>query len=742
MGKIQILDRATANRIAAGEVVERPASVVKELCENALDAEASLITVRIRNGGIRLIQVSDNGKGMGFDDLRLAVREHATSKLKSIHDLEQIETMGFRGEALPSIASVSKLRIESREADAEEGAFIEMEGGRLLAHRPQAVNKGTQIWVHNLFFNTPARYKFLKKDAAEAGRVSRVITELALARPDVSFRLFSQNEELIHTPGNNDLLSAVCALFGASVAERMVPILPDENETCRCRGYLGAPDAARKSRIMQYLFVNKRVIESKVVIRAVEDAYKSFLVKGHFPAFILELELPPAYLDVNVHPQKTEVRFWNESSLYRSVYQQVKNSLFSALSSIHDGKDGLRRREAFECSGNPQDSLPSEKEKKLTSTQSLQPKVDAPVFGEKDESPQDAPPTSTNSGNPLCEFVPHSREAAAERDPRVIAFGKPGEVSLFQNSDHPDLLLREEATRYDRKTEVFDAVRQEFDAWLADEQESGGEASFADAKAASAPPREATFSFPSVDRVHKKRVQTPKNAQSDEPRCMSPHDGKNDGAGLDASVASSPVAVLKKARYVGQLFGTYLLFESSEAVYLVDQHAAHEKVLYEEFRRRFYNAREGKEMPSQILLNPLPLSLNSEEKNAFCARKAFLEKMAFRFEERDGEIFLCAHPFHKLRLRPETLLKEILDAEISEENSYQYAERDRIDLMLATMGCKAAVKAHDTLTEAEVQALVEALQKLENPYHCPHGRPVIIKRSLREIEEAFQRIVN
>ncbi len=323
MTTIHKLDRQTVNSIAAGEVVERPASVVKELIDNALDAGASIIRLAIRNGGIRDIRCEDDGQGMSREDALLSVESHATSKIETTDDLFSLQTMGFRGEALPSIASVSRLELVTRRREDKEGTRVVVEGGEMSFQGPHPMTQGTTVTVRDLFFNTPARYKFLKSDSSEAGAIADIVGKLALSRPDVSFRLerLDDEREMLYTPGNNDLLSAIYVVFGKDTAEKMIPVTVDEGPV-RLTGFMTRADAARHNRARQLFLVNGRVIQSSVLRTAVEEASRGFFMKGKFTQLVFNIEIAPNLIDVNVHPQKTEVRFWDDRAVFRAIYHR------------------------------------------------------------------------------------------------------------------------------------------------------------------------------------------------------------------------------------------------------------------------------------------------------------------------------------------------------------------------------------------------------------------------------------
>ncbi|WP_252891524.1 DNA mismatch repair endonuclease MutL [Thermoclostridium stercorarium] len=329
MGKVVILDENTANQIAAGEVIERPASVVKEMVENAIDAHATSITVEITNGGVKSIKIVDNGDGIEGDDVELAFERHATSKIRSIDDLTRLSTMGFRGEALASIAAVSKVEVITKTEDAKTGTRVIVEGGKVVLSEPTGAPKGTTFIVRELFYNTPARYKFLKKDTTEATYIHDVISKIALARPDISIKFVNQGKTVIHTPGNHDLLSTVYSLFGKDTARAVIPVNLTFNGV-KVSGFVGKPEISRGNRNLEMVFVNGRVVYNRTIITAIEEAYKTRLMQKRFPFTVLKVDVPPETVDVNVHPAKLEVRFSDENMVYRTVYMAVSDALSGA----------------------------------------------------------------------------------------------------------------------------------------------------------------------------------------------------------------------------------------------------------------------------------------------------------------------------------------------------------------------------------------------------------------------------
>lgn len=595
MATIHKLDRQTVNSIAAGEVVERPASVAKELIDNALDAGATIIRLSIENGGIKMIRCEDDGQGMHRDDALLSVESHATSKIKTTDDLFSLDTMGFRGEALPSIASVSRLELTTRRRDDAEGTRLVIEGGERRFHGAHPMAPGTTVTVRDLFFNTPARYKFLKSDAAEAGAIADMVGKLALSRPDVSFRLerVDDGREMLYTPGNNDLLSAVYVVFGKETAEKMVPLQVDEGPV-RLSGMLTKADGARHNRARQVFIVNGRVIQSPVLRAAVDEACRSFFMKGRFTQLVMQIAIAPNLLDVNVHPQKTELRFWDDQSVFRAVYHAVKNTLESS-SAI--AETVLQKKE-----------------------------------------------TTTNKDQQLA--FDTSRTIVPDRYP----------VASKQITDTP---LSHEVRDEPAKNEDHDDLKR-----------------------------------------------------------------------------------LKDARFIGALLNTYLLLEDGESLILIDQHAAHERILYEALLLK-RNERSDHKVTSQTLLAPLHIEVNEREMALLEKETEHFLALGFDYEVfGDRSVALRAVPMTaihtRISLEPKAAFIAGLDRLMTAEESGVVADDSEV---LHDIACKAAVKANDRLSEREVYLLIDQLTTLTNPYHCPHGRPVALRLTRRDIEKRFGRIV-
>ncbi len=616
----------TANSIAAGEVVERPSSVVKELCENAMDAGASSISVEIRNGGISSIRVTDNGRGMDHDDALASFGRHATSKLRTLSDLDAIGTMGFRGEALASIAAVSRVTMHTRQSGNASGTLVRIEGGQQMVHTAAGCPEGTTIEVENLFYNTPARYKFLKKDATEAGYIGDVVERLALSRPDISFRLLANGQEQLRTPGNNDLISTVYTVFGKQTASQCLAV-EHRHDSLWVTGFAGIPESARNNRSRQILHVNGRAVQSRVFSAAIDEAYRSRMMKGKHPFVLLRLEIPPNLVDVNVHPQKLEVRFWNDGEVFLAILHALK----SVLEPYRPGE---------------------------------------PDSGEGDHrvaSPGSVTDHDTHTETPAGESVlPQPGGASVER----TVIPQPGIQSWLPVDDV--------------------------------------EASIAPVPPEANPPAVTT----SLAR-HAESLAEPSASYSTQT--------------LDLFFA--------KARFIGIFAGTYILFEDRDDLVLMDQHAAHERVLFEQLLRR---AASG-QVQAQPLLVPASMEITSREAGIFESRREQIEASGFRFDFLGPHaVAIRAIPGNEKELSAVDGLRALLDVLADDMDG---KKEDLQTEIFASIACKAAIKAGDRVNASEVKALLTDLSGLRNPYQCPHGRPVFFRMSRHELEKRFKRIV-
>lgn len=642
MNKIHLLDNNTINKIAAGEVVERPSSVVKELAENSIDAEASAITIEIRDGGTSLIKISDNGKGIGKEEVKTAFVRHATSKIEKIDDLDTVYSLGFRGEALASIASVSQVEMVTKTQGQNEGYKVEISGGNLIEEQECATTDGTTISVKNIFYNVPARRKFLKKPTTESGYISDIVNKLALAHPEISIKYINNGNVMLHTSGNNDLKTAVFHVYGKEVSQKMIDIDCSENGF-RLSGLLGKPELSRGNRNYENLFINGRFVKNDTVSQAVEDAYKTRLMIGKFPVFILNLNLSGEMVDVNVHPAKLEVRFRDEDVVYDFIY----NAVLEVLKNIVLIPEGNW------------DSKPSAQVKQLLDAHSVTEYV--PDKG--------------------VQQIINDEVIAPKHEPVKYTESKPTEANL------------EDLQKLYKSRMLSDEVH-------------GGKNIL----------KEKPLSYLPETEV--------------EQNIMPPTNGQEENLVEELKKES----FFKNYKIVGQIFNTFWIIEQGSSIYLIDQHAAHERILFEEISNKFKNG----EMVSQRLIQPLVIHLSEREKELLKDNMALIEKFGFEIEDFGG-ISYAVRSVPYIFKNPESIgfFTEILDTlDIgSVENVY-----DTQIHTIATIACKAAVKANDRLTIQEAIGMVERLLKLENPFSCPHGRPTIIELTRYELEKKFKRI--
>lgn len=665
MGRIHQLDHATSDGIAAGEVVERPSSVVKELVENSIDAGATMITAEIMSGGISLIRITDDGCGMDEEDASLAFSCHATSKLQTLDDLFSLHTMGFRGEALSSISAASKVTLRTREPGADTGTEVVLEAGQILRIAPVGGPSGTSVQVRELFFNLPARYKFLKKDATEAQYIAHLMQRFALIRPDISFRLISQGKELLHSPGNNDPAAALFSVYGKDIVKECIPIEEDFDDL-HFSGFVGKPEIARGNRGEQTVYINDRIIRSKTITSAIDEAYKTMLMKGRYAFLVLSVRIPSHLVDVNVHPQKAEVRFWNDGDVFRAVYHVIHNALLS-VNHVHT------------------------------------------FHGESAEEP--AAPEETTAAAGVSEDTPSKGTTASPAEPEAAFLSAASKSGPYSSAEKLDTIIagkreKENILYTDRKKGIASYPAQTFLS---------------------------VKEFVPDDR-REEPVQVPENqtvsaegskdlSRTEKPKPLSPY--------------GFAIEDLIRANIVGVLFSTYIILELDAGMILLDQHAAHEKILFEKLVSEHVKNKD-KPVPSQPMLTPLILAFTPSDLLFLQDNEALVRSTGFAYEPMgDREIILREVPAVYGNLNPEQAFRMTMDL-IRRETPKTDEERL---LLMATTACKAAVKGHDRLAEIEIRGLIADLCRLKNPYHCPHGRPILIRISQKDLEKEFKRIV-
>ena len=637
MPKIIELSQHVANLIAAGEVVERPASVVKELLENAVDAGASQVTVEIRDGGMTFLRVTDNGCGMSPEDARTAFKRHATSKLRTAEDLAAIGTMGFRGEALAAIASVSRIDLLTKTPGAISGTSLTLEAGSITEESEAGCPDGTTIIVRDLFFNTPARMKFMKSDTVEGGRVSAAVQLQALAHPEVSFRYLRDGKEVLSTPGTGDLGAAVYCVYGRECG-KMVK-LESRWEGYSLSGFVSKPTDARPSRNLQTFFVNDRPVKSRLLIAALEEAYRNQLMVGKFPACVLHLKLPANAVDVNVHPAKTEVKFLNEKAVFDCVHYGVLGALNKA--------------------------------------------PDRPQVQFKQPAPAQPKPAPLPA-------MPAAPKAAS----------KPKQESFFRT------MTAEEYKTFSQA--VKDAPQP---SKLA--------------AAATAAAVERKVQLPVQEKVILPKAEPAKLPPLPPMPAEPPKEAEPEQAVMEAVPQDIPW------RYVGELYNSYILVEQGEEAYLIDKHAAHERILFEKLKAN------QEAISSQALLSPIPCRLSPDSAAILLANKPLLEELGFEIDEfGDNTVLLRQIPMDLDTEQAADAMEEMAADLLNGRRESKTSVRDE---MLHTVACKAAIKAGWQSSEKELLVLAEQVMSREDLKHCPHGRPICITLSKKQLEKQFKR---
>ena len=606
MGSIAILDENTINKIAAGEVVDRPSSIVKELVENSIDAGATHIGIEIKNGGISYIKISDNGKGIASDDVEIAFERHATSKIRKEEDILNISSLGFRGEALASVAAISKVTLETKTKDEPTGTKIVIEGGKTLSLEEIAFNKGTTITIENVFYNVPARFKFLKKDYTEAGYIEDVVIRQAIIHPEISFKYTNNNKVIIQTTGNGDIKACIYSVFGKDIAKELISVDYELNGL-KINGVIGTPKISRSTRQYEFTYINNRFVKDKTMTTALEKAFEQNLNIGKFPFGIINLQISTNEVDVNVHPAKLEVKFENEGKVFDIVYHSVQSALLNyhrSISPFTANSNYAYEEEVINSSAN--NTSENEEKKDIYEPQEI--KNNTVVYEKKEE------------------YRPASFE--------------PSYINKVSNIEIKDIVKEEVKELYE--TEI-------------------------------------------------------------------------------------------KYKYIGQVFDTYILIEIKDKMYIIDQHAAHERLLFERIKEMYYS----KQKETQMLLVPTLIELKNSEKELVLRNMELFEQAGFVLEEfGDNMIKISGIPNIGYDIDYSEMFKDILD---SFEKDGKTTKEEKEFRFLATLACKAAVKGNMGLTATEHKALIDEMIKLERPFTCPHGRPTAWEISKYEIERRFAR---
>ena len=663
MANIQVLDQITIDKIAAGEVIERPASIIKELVENAIDAGASAVTVEIKEGGISFIRITDNGCGIPKEEVPLAFLRHSTSKIRSVDDLTTVASLGFRGEALSSIAAIAQVELITKTKDEVTGTRYRIEGGAEKAIEDTGAPDGTTFLVHQIFYNTPARRKFLKTPMTEASHVSELMTRLALSHPEVSIQFINNGQEKLHTSGNGKLKDIVYHVFGRDIANNLLET-NERIDGIQVQGFIGKPIISRGNRNYENYFTNGRYVKSNIIAKAIEDAYKDFTMQHKYPFTVLHFTMDGTDLDVNVHPTKMELRFSNQQGVYNFVYNALKQTL-------------------SEPELIPRVELPETKEVPVKAEKIVEQKQEQPMTPVREER---KPPVIEEEKN-LDYFMKKMRERVTAYHQQALEVKPTPQPSVVQESVNYEALPASQPV----------AVNEPAPEQLTVPKEPMPEQAVATRE--------------------KKSVVIEKQLDFFEEKLLTKK-------------------AVQEYKIIGQLFETYWLVEFHEQLYIIDQHAAHERVLYEKTLRGM----KDREFTSQYLSPPIILNLSMQEEETLNTHMDIFTNIGFEIEPFGGDSYaIRAVPDNLFSIAKKELFTEMLDQLV--DGIHSSLAPDIVAEKVASMSCKAAVKGNSRLSAAEVETLIGELLELENPYHCPHGRPTIIAMTKRELEKKFKRIV-
>lgn len=709
MRKIAVLDQQTIDKIAAGEVVERPSSIVKELVENAIDAGATAVTVEITDGGKKMIRITDNGGGMERDQVPLAFLRHATSKIEKVEDLEHIASLGFRGEALSSIAAVAQVELITKTPSALSGVRYVINGGVQESLEDMGAPEGTTFLVRNLFYNTPARSKFLKSDTTEGNYVSTLMEQLALSHPEISFKYIQNKQVKLHTSGNYNIKDVIYNIYGRDITKALLEI-SYENDFMKIEGFVGKPEISRGNRTFENYYINGRFVKNRIIAKGIEDAYKGFLMQHKFPFVSLHIQMEGNDLDVNVHPSKMEVRFARGTEVYDAVYETVHKALTT--------------REMIQ-------TVPFGKEEPVKKLSSVVKPGDVPEPFETRRRAE-MPEYRTQVAN----TVNRTSNVSIKGNDRTVS--APGtamdkkQISSYSTLPRGTITMAEQAVReqkiYQTKDPFTKAEEKLFEGTINDKNihEKQPDA------------MQVNMSQKATVSVNKNVVDSNENAETCDESAERVQEVEKQQKPQQLELFEEKLlAPESRSRHqlIGQIFDTYWLVQFEDRFFIIDQHAAHEKVYYERFVKRF----REQTIESQYLSPPLIVSLNLQEEALLETNRKYFEDFGFEIEPFGGkEYCINAVPTNLYGLDEEELFLEMLDNLASEK------DKDPLGIFasrLATMACKAAVKGNHQMSVQEANMLIDELLTLDNPYHCPHGRPTIISMTKTELEKKFKRIV-
>lgn len=725
---IKLLDQYTIDKIAAGEVIERPGSVIKELVENSIDAGANAITIEIKEGGMSFIRITDNGCGISQEEVPVAFLRHATSKLKTADDLLKIASLGFRGEALSSIAAVAQVELITKQENALTGTRYQIHGGKEISNEEIGAPLGTTIVVRNLFYNTPARKKFMKTPATEGSYIYDLVCRMAMSHPDISFKFIMNGADKLFTSGNGRLKEIIYHIYGRDITNNLLEINAS-NDQVKITGYLAKPSISRGNRSFEDYYVNQRYIKSNILTKAIEDAYRTFVMVHKFPFTVINFEIDPSLIDVNIHPAKRELKFINEPDMYDFTYISVRKALLfkELITTVTPGKDKRpetlaerkveKRPEPFETNRratelSPQPARPAQQEKPSMPMQQATSNIPA----------QSMQPTTSASGQTASSIMQSTPELAdvQSKPDRAV---QPDVSNIQPNPEH----FASPVIMQNRNNSPIEIQ------YLKEDNQSGK--NIADNRVAENSVPYSTQQTKTALNPAEASVQTNETSEQKKQEPITPEAKiKYEQMDMFEDKFLTPEAK-KKHRIIGQLFKTYWLIEYEDKFFIMDQHAAHEKVKFEELMANYKN----KTAIPQYLMPPAIVSLSGTESEFLRENLEFFQNLGFQIEGFGGKEYkLSAVPANLFGLDGRELFLEFI-GELSENGQKQTI--DTFISKLSTMACKAAIKGNTSISFKEADTLIDQLMKLENPYTCPHGRPTLISMTETELEKKFKRIV-
>lgn len=706
MNRINILDDLTINKIAAGEVVERPSSVVKELVENSIDAGSTKVIVEIIDGGKKLIRITDNGCGIASSEVDKSFLRHATSKIEKIDDLYDLYSLGFRGEALASISAVSKLEMITKTKEESIGTKVIVEGGKIISKEPVGCSNGTTIIIKDIFFNTPARQKFLKSNHAETINISDLINKLAIGNPNIQFKYINNNKPMLNTPGDNRLISAIRSIYGKDVCENLVK-LKYKSDNFEIKGYVGDNNVYRSNKNLQHIYINNRFVKSKIILDAINEAYKGIIPINKHAVCFLDIKINPGSIDVNIHPTKLEVKFENEKEVYIELRDLIRRTLLNNhLIGKYEASDSINNLDKINAVDN-KSSILNKKEGKVNLDDIAMDKIEV---------------VELDSQKPIDNFLGLDD---------VLKSKTSNDKNINVSHENKNILYNEESTKEDVIKENTPKIYIDDDIKLTKDSNNEflieGKINL-----------DKTFSIEEISKLDEdKNDSLQKSLENNILNTTNINDLSitSDSESIQEGFFKEEKSKFSLSEYkvLGTIFDTYIVMSKGNSMYLLDQHAAHEKVLYERYMDKFYKS----DISMQMLLDPIILELSNVDMLQVEKNLELFMKFGFEIEIfGNNHIMIRCVPTVFGVPESEKFILQIIDNIEDINNNYELKGEK-----LASMACKSAIKANDKIKNVEINSLFSQMEACENPFTCPHGRPVLVEISKKEIEKMFKRIM-